>query len=100
MVWRDARPSVSVLVHHALGFLYDWLHVRSKVGEYTILAYRVCCKWHVSQSPFVTCNVDGSFSNELGKTGLGMVVRDSRGRFLYDQSSWIDDCLPVRKGRQ
>ena len=44
VVWRDARPSASVLVHHALGFLYDWLQVRSKVGEDTILASRVCCK--------------------------------------------------------
>ena len=87
VVWRDARPSPKVLVHHALGFLYDRLDVRSNVGEYIILASRVCSKWHVPQSPFVTYNVDASFSNELGRTGLGMVVHDSSSRFLVDQSS-------------
>ena len=61
------------------------------------MASRVCCKWHVPQSPFVTCNVDASFSNELGKTKLGMVVHDSRDRFLVGQSSWVDGCLPIRE---
>ena len=41
MVWRDTRPSARVLVHHALGFLYDWLQLRSKVGENIALASRV-----------------------------------------------------------
>ena len=81
MVWRDARPSARVLVDLALGFMYDWLHVRGKVGEYIVLDSRVSYKWHVPQSPFVTCNIDASFSNELGRTGLGMVVRDSHDRF-------------------
>ena len=57
MVWRDACPSARALVHHALSFLYDWLQVRSKVGEDLSLASRVCCKWHVPQSPFVTFNM-------------------------------------------
>ena len=47
VVWRDARLSSRVLVHHALGFLYDWLQVHSKVGEDVVLASRVCCKWHL-----------------------------------------------------
>ena len=45
------------------------------------------------QSLFVTCNVDASFPNELGITGLGIVVRNSRGSFLFDQSSWVDGCF-------
>ena len=98
MVWRDARLSARVHVHHALGFRYDWLQVRNKVGEDIALASRVCCKSHVPQIPFVTCNVDASFSNELGKTGLGMVMRDNHSHFLSDQSSWIDVCLLIREG--
>ena len=64
----DARSSARGLVHHALGFLYDWLQVYSKVGEDIVLVSRVCYKWHVPQSPFVTCNVDAFFLNELGRT--------------------------------
>ena len=74
VVWRDACPSARVLVHYALGFLYDWLHVRSKVGENIVLASRVCCKWPIPQSPLVTCNVDASFSHGLGRTGLGILL--------------------------
>ena len=66
--WRDAHPSARVLVHHALGFLYDLLQVHCKVREDIALASRVCCKWHVPRSPFVTCTVDASFLNELGRT--------------------------------
>ena len=98
VVWRDARLSVRVLIHHALGFLYDWLQVCSKVGEDLSLASRVYCKWHVPQFPFVTCIVDASFSNELDIIGLGMVVHDSHSHFLFVQSSWMDGCLPVREG--
>ena len=98
MVWRDAHPSARDLVHLALGFLYDWLQVRSKVGEDLSLASRVYCKWHVSQSLFVTCNVDASFSNDFGRIGLGMIVRDNHDRFLLGKSSSMDGYLPVREG--
>ena len=38
------------------------------------------------------------FSHELGRTGLGIVVCDSRGSFLFGQSSWLDGCLSVQEG--
>ena len=49
------------------------------------------------RSPFVTCNVDASFSNDFGRIRLGMVVRDSCDRFLLGQSSSVDGYLPIRE---
>ncbi|XP_065868718.1 uncharacterized protein [Euphorbia lathyris] len=75
---RRPRPNSNDTLHTAAP-PYNRLPVRTLANQ----------KWKPPDSGSLKCNIDGAIFKELGSSGMGAVIRDEVGTFLFCSSSFI-----------
>lgn len=54
--------------------------------------------WSAPAPGYYKCNVDASFSSELGRTSFGMCTRDENDQFVLAKTDWVPFYLPCLEG--
>eukprot|EP00257_Ricinus_communis_P027818 XP_025015232.1 uncharacterized protein LOC112536661 [Ricinus communis] len=82
-LWEGQLQQPAQTVFCALSFLCDWASAcslqRNGNEARVMLEVLTCCP---PQPGFVKCNVDGAVFTASGRSGFGMVIRDSAGSFV------------------
>jgi len=55
-------------------------------------------QWQKPSSIRYKCNVYAPFSHALSKVGIGMCIRDEKGRFVLAKTEWLAPLLDVDLG--
>lgn len=95
MVWaRGHRPS-----NHARICWEDWVATKKDDREKSLPNTNrgLCKSWHNLRSGWFCGNLDAAFFETKNLTGLGMAIRDYRGKLVMARAYTIPCCIRIRK---
>lgn len=86
-------------VHRALSFLCDWLQAKQvNAQEVPSPSPQAQPMWSAPGPGFYKCNIDASFSSELGRTSFGMCISDQNGQLVLAKTDWVPYYLAILEG--
>ncbi|XVF73428.1 hypothetical protein PTKIN_Ptkin12aG0201100 [Pterospermum kingtungense] len=81
--WKNIQRHTSSMVCHGLECLCEWLQVENQSDVPRAFQGSFgCSKWHPPPPSFVKCNCDAVVFHDIGKTSMGIVLRDEVGDLL------------------
>ncbi|CAN1773424.1 hypothetical protein LINPERHAP1_LOCUS12493 [Linum perenne] len=81
-VWKNETTVASWVVKLGLDTLHEWQDVRRKTSSTMTSEPRHCTQWYPPKPGELKCNIDVAVFESEGRTGMGVVVRDERGRVV------------------
>ncbi|GAU34839.1 hypothetical protein TSUD_259190 [Trifolium subterraneum] len=96
-VWNNIKENGQQLGYKAIYLWNEWNEVQTTANS-TRNSEQQVLHWQKPQLPWLKCNVDAGFHQQLGRTSVGWCVRDARGSFVLAGSSWINCRCSVTEG--
>lgn len=95
--WLCVRVKCCVCIHPIISLAS--LETESTNATQVHIPNSSCVEWQRPNDGFYKCNIDVAFVVGSGRTRFGFYVRDQLGQFVMARSTYIQQQLPVQKGR-
>lgn len=99
--WEKKDVPSSAVIHRASTFYNDGFITSLSPLFLTQLRYLELlprATWSPPQVGYLKCNIDASLSSQLDRTGIGLHIRESAGRFMRARTTWFSPCIAIREG--
>ncbi|XP_075491054.1 uncharacterized protein LOC142529405 [Primulina tabacum] len=89
MLWDNRMDSPSKVVTTSKSFLYEWIaSSRKNETPQTSASWNPLCIWTPPTTGAVKCNIDATHFEDIKAAGIGTMVHDEEGKFIYGQNSF------------
>lgn len=98
MLWEQIDTSPMLVASRAISLAEEWLNAQLPTSTTGRNPPPTDASWSKPPHGYVKTNVDAGFDHQIGKVGLGWVIRNEAGEFLVARSSQVQGALQPSEG--